>query len=327
MPSERTDPLTCPDCGPSSGLIAQENSSALSCPACGRRFEKAGLVLDLRPKEISELTRATVGQFGASWSSHEYLAPYQEKQFLDWIAPVKAEDLAGRVVLDAGCGKGRHSFVIAGYRPLRLYSVDLSEAVFLSAEYTKAFPSTVPIRADLHKLPLASASVEVVMCLGVLHHLADPKEGLAELWRVLVPGGTLCLWVYGREGNGWIVHIVDPIRKSFTSRLPLAWLRPIALPLSFFLYLILKLIYGPATDCGARVVEWLPYSSYLGYISRFPFREIEHIVLDHLCPPVANYLPRAQLEAWFSGLNPAQLRFRWHNRNSWNVVATKGAPA
>ena len=70
-------------------------------------------------------------------------------------------------------------------------------------------------------------------------------------------------------------------------------------------------------------MTWLPYAAYLGYISKFPFREIEHIVLDHLCPPIAHYLSRPVLEEWFSRLGPDQLAFRWHNRNSWNVVARK----
>ena len=90
------------------------------------------------------------------------------------------------------------------------------------------------------------------------------------------------------------------------------------------LYATLKVLYAPLTARGRRRIPWLPYSAYLGYIASLPFREIEHIVLDHLCPPIAYYLSRDTLEMWFAPLAPSRLRFRWHNRNSWNVVALKG---
>ncbi|MGC8762810.1 MAG: methyltransferase domain-containing protein [Acidobacteriota bacterium] len=314
--------LRCPDCGapcqgPSGG------TEPYRCTGCQRTFPLLHGVLHMAPKEVDAATRQTVDQFGASWSAHEYLAPYQERQFLDWIAPFSREGFEGRTVLEAGCGKGRHTFLMAGYGVGELLAVDLSEAVYLAAEYTKAFPWVHRIRADLLRLPLADGEVDLAVCLGVLHHLKDPEGGLRELWRVLRPGGTLVLWVYAREGNGWIVHLVDPLRKGVTSRIPIKLLRPLLLPLSLSLYTALKVVYGPATGRGEHPVRWLPYSAYLGYISRFPFREIEHIVLDHLCPPIAHYLPRPVLEGWFASLGAAEVSFRWHNRNSWTVVARK----
>lgn len=319
------DTLRCPDCGPSAPLTPSGGDAVCRCPACGREFRSNGGVLDLAPKEVPALTLDTVRQFGSSWSSHEYLAPYQGPQFLDWIAPLSPSSFEGKAVLEAGCGKGRHTFLMAGYGVRSLLAADLSDAVLLAAQYTRPFPQVSCLRADLLRLPFADESQDLVVCLGVLHHLEDPQAGLREFWRVLKPGGTLCLWVYGREGNGWIVYLVDPVRKGLTSRIPTFWLRPLLLPLSFFLFALLKVAYGPLTGGGLRTLSWLPYSSYLGYISKFPFREIEHIVLDHLCTPVAFYLSRPQIEEMFRGLEPAGLSFRWHNRNSWNVIASKGA--
>ncbi len=325
MNQPRVDLLRCPDCAGALDWKWEDNIPGVRCSSCGRIFYHEGRVLNLTPFEVARQTQGTVKQFGDSWSMHEYLAPYQERQFWDWIAPLKPEDFQGKTVLEAGCGKGRHSFLMAGYQPQALICIDLSDAILTAAEYTKAFPRVDCIRADLGKLPAQDGRYDVVICLGVLHHLEDPRAGLAELWRALKPGGTLCLWVYAREGNGWIVHLVDPLRKGITSRIPTKLLRPILLPLSMALYVALKLIYGPSTRRGSHPVGWLPYSTYLGYISRFPFREIEHIVLDHLCPPIAHYLSRPTLESWIADLNPREVRFRWHNRNSWNIVARKGA--
>lgn len=323
MLQRHLDLLTCPDCGPAFPLRPAEEGEGITCPQCGRIFVEKGGVLDLAPAHIPSQTVTSVDHFGASWSSHEYLAPYQEQQFLDWLAPLKENDFKGKTALEAGCGKGRHTFLMAGYGTRNLFSVDLSDAVAIAARYTRAFPSVHCVRGDLMKIPLSTASMDIVVCLGVLHHLKDPETGLRELWRVLKPGGTLCLWVYAREGNGWIVHFVDPIRKGITSRLPTKILRPLLLPLTLTLYILLKVFYGPATKKGKNPAGWLPYSSYLGYISKFPFREIEHIVLDHLCPPIAFYLSRDSLEKWFTALKPESIEFRWHNRNSWNIVAKR----
>lgn len=319
--------LRCPDCGGALKSSPEDAESPVRCTACGRTFRYNRRVLDLAPNVVESTIKGTVEQFGDSWSAHEFLAPYQDRQFLDWIAPLTPEDFKGKAILEAGCGKGRHSFLMAGYEPDDLTCVDLSDAILTAVEYTKAFPHVHCVRADLSRLPLQDESQDVVVCLGVLHHLPDPQVGLSELWRALKPGGTLCLWVYGRESNGWIVTLVDPIRKGVTSRIPTKVLRPLLLPLTFILYALLKLLYGPATGQGAKAVSWLPYSAYLGYISKFPLREIEHIVLDHLCAPIAYYLAKPTLEGWFDLLKPADLRFRWHNRNSWNVVARKGRGA
>jgi len=317
--------LCCPDCRGALEWAPGDGETPARCASCGRTFRYTRRVLCLTPKSADSASQNTVEQFGDSWSAHEYLAPYQEKQFLDWILPLTEEDFQGKAILEAGCGKGRHSFLMAGYEPESLTCVDLSEAIFTAADYTKAFPRVRCVRADLSSLPVQPESQDVVICLGVLHHLPDPEAGLVELWKALRPGGTLCLWVYGREGNGWVVALVDPIRRGITSRIPTKVLRPLLLPLTFVLYTLLKLLYGPVTHQGSQGVSWLPYSAYLGYISRFPFREIEHIVLDHLCPPIAHYLDRPTLERWFDPLGAAELSFRWHNRNSWNILARKTA--
>lgn len=319
MRLQAIDLLCCPSCkGP-----LEFSEGGVACPACRVSYAEVEGVLDLTGADVPAATRETVAQFGASWQIHDHLAGYQRQQLADWMAPMGLDELRGLRVLEAGCGKGRHSVVLAGCGPEVLLSVDLSEAVFLAARNTAGQDNVTCVRADLLDLPVRPASVDAVVCLGVLHHLENPEAGLRTLWDRLVPGGRLCLWVYGREGNGWVVHLVDPVRKGITSRIPTRLLRPLLLPLSSVLFVALKLLYGPATRWGTRPVRGLPYSAYLGYISKFPFREVEHIVLDHMCPPIAYYLSRPTLESWFEGLQPAELTLRWHNRNSWAVVARK----
>jgi SAM-dependent methyltransferase len=313
--------LVCPSCRAELSI----GNEALYCPACKARYPIRDGVIEIAQCEdtVGDKAAKTVRQFGSSWQIHSHVDEYHEKQILDWISPLRAEDFHGKSVLEAGCGKGRHSRTVAKWGPKVLFSVDLSSAVYLAARNTEAYSNAFCIKADLLNLPFANEKFDLIFCVGVLHHLADPRAGLKEMWSRLKPGGTLCLWVYAREGNGWVVWLVDPIRKGFTSRIPTRLLRPIVWPLSAFLFMVLKTIYAPLTRKGERTVNFLPYSAYLGYISKFPFREIDSIVLDHLCPPIAYYLKKETLQKWLDGLGAKDVRFRWHNKNSWNVVATK----
>ena len=295
------------------------------CPACSKKYPYRNGVLVISGEGLAEGAGAeeTVRQFGDSWHLHDHLSQYHEKQFADWIAPLQPSDFKGKTVFEAGCGKGRHSVAAASWGVERLFSVDLSSAVYLAARNASDIPNAHFLQADLLHTPFPDNSFDIVFCVGVLHHLSDPKAGLEELWRVLKPGGKICLWVYAKEGNGWLLRTVNPLRLGLTSKIPTRLLRPIIFPLSSFLYLLLKLVYWPATHGGERDAPLLPYSSYLGYISKFPFREVEHIVLDHLCPPIAYYLDRPTIESWLAGLGATETTLRWHNRNSWNAISKK----
>src|SRR5207247_1677966 len=133
--------------------------------------------------------------------------------------------------------------------------------------------------ADIYRLPLRS-SFDYAFSVGVLHHLPDPRGGFEELVRHVRPGGAVSAWVYGRENNGWIVHLINPLRRHFTSKLPMRALYFSSYVPTAVLYALLKMIYAPLG--GSRFARHLFYADYLSYIARFPFREIHNIVFDHL---------------------------------------------
>jgi len=60
---------------------------------------------------------------------------------------------------------------------------------------------------DLLALPTALAEYSHIDCYGVLHHLANPTQGLIHLGKMLLAGGTMRLMVYNRESRDWIWHM------------------------------------------------------------------------------------------------------------------------
>lgn len=101
-----------------------------------------------------------------------------------------AHHCSGRVVLEAGSGEGYGANMIADLaaRVIGL-DYDASAAAHVAARY----PRVGMLRGNLAGLPLADASVDVVVNFQVIEHLWDQAQFLAECTRVLVPGGRLLI--------------------------------------------------------------------------------------------------------------------------------------
>lgn len=90
-------------------------------------------------------------------------------------------------VLDLGCGRG---YWLRRMRSAGLRPIGIEHDEMRTAEALRQAPVAV---ADAAGLPLADASVGLVWCIHVLHHLERPQQVLAEARRVLRPGGHLVL--------------------------------------------------------------------------------------------------------------------------------------
>lgn len=95
---------------------------------------------------------------------------------------------AGAVVLDAGAGEGYGAALLAS-SARRVVGLELDATV--ARHVGGRYPRVAVARADLQTLPLADRSVDVVVTLQVIEHLADQLGFLAECARVLRPGGRL----------------------------------------------------------------------------------------------------------------------------------------
>lgn len=290
----------------------------LACPGCQERFPVTRGIPRFLPRELSAAKQATAAAFGYEWTHYAELTEADRAEFLDWIKPLDPAAFAGRVVLDAGCGKGRHLFLSAQFAARDVIGIDLSDAVEAAYQNTRHLPNAHVIQADIYNLPLL-APFDLAYSIGVLHHLPDPKAGFLSVARHLKPGGRISIWVYGKEGNRWIEQFVDPIRIHGTSRLPKFVTRAISLLLALPLYLALKLVYGPAGRRPrlARLKRALPYADYLCAISGYSFAENFWNVFDHLVAPTAFYIRREEVQDWFAAAQLEQTEITPRNNNSW----------
>ena len=96
-------------------------------------------------------------------------------------------------LLDIGCGTGALLHEVQTIEPsLDVCGVDLS-AEMLGVARDRLRPGTPLLRADVGRLPLAAATYDVVVSSSSFHYWEPPERGLAEIARVLRPGGRLVL--------------------------------------------------------------------------------------------------------------------------------------
>jgi 2-polyprenyl-3-methyl-5-hydroxy-6-metoxy-1,4-benzoquinol methylase len=100
------------------------------------------------------------------------------------------------VVVDVGCGRGAFMEDRVTYRRnLRLLKGKCQLVIGLDVDKAGASnPGVDEFRLIDHPTwPVASASVDVCVCDYVLEHVTQPAEFIAECWRLLKPGGFLCI--------------------------------------------------------------------------------------------------------------------------------------
>jgi ubiquinone/menaquinone biosynthesis C-methylase UbiE len=145
--------------------------------------------------------------------SHDYVHGYSEQENTRLrdqsrtLAQLLHHDTvypAGARVLEAGCGVGAQTVLLARQSPAAQFtSVDLCAASLAAARTTIAqagFTNVTFQQADLFHLPFAEASFDHVFVCFVLEHLRQPLEVLVSLRRVLAPGGTLTV-IEGDHGS------------------------------------------------------------------------------------------------------------------------------
>lgn len=100
-------------------------------------------------------------------------------------------------ILDAGCGPGEILVRVARLAPsLRLTGLDVDAPMIERArgKARRARVSPTLVVADAAAMPFADASFDLVVSSFAVHHWHDPQAGLAEVMRVLKPGGRALIW-------------------------------------------------------------------------------------------------------------------------------------
>ncbi len=165
------------------------------------------------PERPGELDPASFPSNVELWESHaqwwiDGFTAGADPEYVEQILPLAAAELAGaRRVLDVGCGDGQISRLVKGLdESATVVGIDPTwNQVSVAAQRGGA---TGFVRAFADELPFPDASFDAVVACLVFEHIDEVDQAIAEVARVLEPGGRFCFFLnhplLQTPDSGWI---------------------------------------------------------------------------------------------------------------------------
>ncbi|GAA5235147.1 methyltransferase domain-containing protein [Verticiella sediminum] len=121
------------------------------------------------------------------------------KTFLDWLDPE-----LGQRWLDVGCGNGAFTEMLIGRcHPASVRGVDPSEEQLAYARMRPALRTVQFRQGDAMVLPYPDSTFDVAVMPLVIFFVPDPAKGVAEMKRVVRPGGAVAAYAWDMMGGGF----------------------------------------------------------------------------------------------------------------------------
>jgi len=297
-------------------------SGRLICSNCKKEFHiKNGIPIVLEGRKLKDFSK-TKSNWENWWSKvrkksdiylYDALWTKAEKN-LSAESLYRKQDFKGKVVLDVGCGNGRHIQTdFSKFRCKEIIAVDLSNQVFLAKRNNAHFKNTHFLQADLTNLPFKEECLDVIASHGVLHHTPNPKKTFTKLSKHLKVGGMFALYVYHKEwahfkshnksllldalyANGVLVW--QSIRK-ITSRLPHPLLVLFCCNMAVKGMIEQALQKNKLTQPLGKIMQLMPPFAYIGV--NFHERLVRNY--DHYSATFNHFSTIEEVIDWFSSNN------------------------
>ncbi|HEY3727767.1 MAG TPA: class I SAM-dependent methyltransferase [Solirubrobacteraceae bacterium] len=285
----------------------------------GARFSVADGIL--REQRIASRSQAqTAGAFGFKWEQREtFESEASLRRMREWLVE-RYGDIASAawwreypqhpIVLDAGCGAAMSALELFGDRlaAVNYLGVEISEAIDVAAKrFAERGLTAAFMQADITRLPLPEACVDVIFSEGVLHHTDSTRGALLALAPLLKPGGRFLFYVYRRKGP--IREFTDDyIRRQLQEMTPAAaWeaLKPLSrlgevlgqMAIELDVPEDIPLLEIPAGPIDLqRFFYWHIVKAF--YRPDSTFDEMHHINYDWYAPANAHRQSPDEVEAW-----------------------------
>ncbi len=271
-------------------------------------------------KLSEELSAKTISDFGEQWVNYRDNPGYYGSAELltdlfGSLLPIDA--VRDKRVADIGSGTGRIVNMLLDAGASHVIAVEPSSAFSVLQDNTFKRASKITYINRRGEALSPGLNLDLVVSIGVLHHIPEPDPVVNVAYQSLRPGGRMLIWVYGREGNELYLKFVNPLR-AVTKRIPHFLLRAFCSLLNVALDLYIF---------GCRYLP-LPMRSYMkDVLTHFPRSLRKLTIYDQLNPAYAKYYSKDEAEsllrrAGFSSVSA------WHRHGySWTIVGEKLAEA
>ena len=239
MKPDATKYFVCPECCGELALTSDESgpeieTGSFACRECKQAYPIVRGVPRFVP---TEQYADTFGRQWRRWSITQHDSVNGTSIFRNRLISHSGwtpESMAGKVVVDAGCGPGGfidivrpHAAVIIGF--------DLSAAIDSSYENHGKCPNVYLAQGDIFKPPIRRHCADRLFTFGVVQHTPAPESAFRSLIRLVKAGGEIAVWVYRKwlipPPTYWLRLFTRGMREPRTTRF-IEWYTPKALILS-----------------------------------------------------------------------------------------------
>lgn len=262
-------------------------------------FDRDAPIVRGVPRFVSDAHYAS--SFGLQWNRHARaqldsctgMSISRDRLFHATRWPACME---GERVLEAGCGAGRFTEVLAT-TGAEVWSFDLSNAVEANFVNHGHFSNVHIFQASIDAIPFAKGQFDRVLCLGVLQHTPDPAAAFRALATQVRPGGVLAIDVYRKDLAALLQwkYILRPMTRRMNSeRLYhlVRWGVPKFMPVA-------RLARRVAGRWGARLLPIAEYG-HLGLASELNEEWSILDTFDMLSPAYDHPQTLAAVRGWFA---------------------------
>jgi ubiquinone/menaquinone biosynthesis C-methylase UbiE len=163
--------------------------------------------------------------YGSTDEKFAHATPEEMERLVDELAPmldhmehtpvreIDLSQISGKKILEVGCGAGAHSALFKRHGA-HTVALDITLPRVISARHKLGLirqGAGCAIQGDAEQLPFEDDTFDIVYSFGVLHHTENTGQSVAELQRVLKPGGRMAVMLYARNSlyyqlNLWLVQ-------------------------------------------------------------------------------------------------------------------------
>lgn len=317
--------LACPECRGNVELAEcrEENAirvlqGTLRCTSCARQYpiDKGVPRLVKAADDVSEVCRRFSFQWLSRWNgafeSRERCYGFHDDVYIGWVKEqlqTRRAPAPGEWMLDAGCGSGEKTAVLARLSPEQnVVGLDLGVASLEKATAKFGEMTNIDyVQGNILEPPFKARQFDYGMSLGVLHHTPDTRKAFASFRGLLKEETTCVIWIYPtyREGPEWRMPYFarDFITFGQGYRLPTGLLRLIAHSIVIGFYPIVQFFFKKSYR---RIGRDLPFFRVDQMTRKERYDAQVFYCFDTLLPRYQWRHKIKEVEGWFveEGLDP-----------------------
>lgn len=296
-------------------------------------YTAAPVVTYQKNKSISDFIKAgqnqnidvkVVEDFGEEWSKFHAFDNKEIERMGNEYFDILPRELYNQntIALDMGCGTGRWTKYLAS-RVGAIDAADPSKAIFVADDLLKNNGNVRLTKATAENLPFPDNSYDLVMSVGVLHHIPDTFGAMKDCVAKVKPGGWFYTYLYYNLDNRGQVFktlfsLSNKVRKTI-SAMPTKQKKLTCDLLAVFFYMPFVLAAKITSALGMQsFTEKIP----LAYYRNKSFFVIRNDSLDRFGTSLEHRFSRRQIEDMLTRCGLQNIRFS-ENSPYWHVVAQK----